>query len=615
MRSVGDAAEDTFALLLATWTVADSRRFLRGLGYSHVIVREATAPPSYYLFSRAEAIRLLDDAVPDLPLTAALALHRDKATASVDCSVPLKGAPKRAVVLRQGELIGFLDLTRPSPGTPTRHAEQGLYPALDAPDRVASGTEFDLHVGFRAVADPRVTHSGKMVFTGVQPTEKCLVVLVADGLELDRMHDELEYPFEGRATFHCRAPLTDGMAVVTAQYFFRNHLAGIGRRRISIGAGGAQAEPSLVPPSPMGFPGPDEPVDMTVTVHNLNDGRLQWSWTAPRPGIQTEEPIFSDQPLRDAARFAADLVSDLETQDFTGVWAARILENKGQTVARYIPDEFLADLRRVHGAVGRPPTLLLITNDVYVPWELAWVGKAFDEVAPGFLAAQTYMGRWLSDPDVAQTPAATVEVRELTAVAAEYTKDSQREPLKEALAERACLVGRWHFVPVEADLEKLQPYVCGVSKDGHLIHFAVHGLSDPTANKQVLILRDGSQLPASALAGRHDPKSPPRFSFVFLNACQVGMAGAEFCQAAGFPGLLLRAGVHGFIAPLWMIDDGLARGIAERFYEATLQASSPVGHALRKERAQYQPEHSTTALAYVYYGNPSLRLRDTRPIA
>lgn len=623
MELLGEVFETSFALLSATWTVAHARRFLRGLDYTHVIVRRAGTPVYYYLYTKAKTDDLLHTARAEQPLWEAFDLHEDRSTVALEGTTPADEAPDRTVVLEQGNVVGFFDVTEKRFGDHTRSAAPlpseksagalEAYPALDAPKQVAPGSAFDVHIGFSAAADPSVAHTGKMVFPDVRPTDQCLLVLVADGVEVDRMHEVLPLRIDARATFHCQAPAADSVATVKAQYFFRNHLVGIGVRRITISSGGANADLSTPPPPPSSirFPGPDEPLDMTVTVNHLKDGQLQWSWTAPNPGIQTTEPFFKE--LKEAARFAADMVRDLKAWNFTGVYAANILDNRGQAVSGLIPKQFFADLRRVYDAVGRLPTLLLITNETYVPWELALVPDRFDKEAPQFLAAQTCMGRWLSDEDVAHPPAVVVDILESTAVAAEYTEDSLKPLLLEALAERKHLAEQWSFAPVEADADQLQPYVIGPSKRGHLIHFALHGLSDPTANNQVLILADGRQLQASALAGKRDPAGPPRFAFVFLNACQVGMAGADFGQAAGFPGLLVHAGVHGFIAPLWTVDDGLARGIAERFYQATLGENSPVGHALQEQRARYQPKHSTTELAYVYYGNPALRLRYTRP--
>ena len=89
------------------------------------------------------------------------------------------------------------------------------------------------------------------------------------------------------------------------------------------------------------------------------------------------------------------------------------------------------------------------------------------------------------------------------------------------------------------------------------------------------------------------------------------MAGSDFCQAAGFPGHFVGVGARGFIAPLWIVDDHQAFELAKRFYHSVLDNDVPVGQALQEERARYQADGPTTPLAYVYYGNPVLRLQHT----
>jgi hypothetical protein len=305
------------------------------------------------------------------------------------------------------------------------------------------------------------------------------------------------------------------------------------------------------------------------------------------------------------------LLRELRTQAYAGDFAANVLLSKGQEITGLMPKGLFETIERVHAAVARPPTLLLITNESYVPWELAWLANPLDPKLPPFLAAQTCMGRWLEDESVDLPPAVTVDVRRATAVAARYDpRQTGLRELKESLAEREAL-GKLKFIPLEARLDDLRAVVSGAVAPGHLIHFAVHGLSAPNENSQTLLLADGHQLSASALSGAYRRGDVPRFVFVFLNACQVGTAGTSFGQAAGFPATLVRRGVLGFVAPLWDVDDALARAFAERFYKDTLTGAETVGAVLRAGRAAYRPDQSTTPLAYIYYGHPALRLTNS----
>jgi CHAT domain-containing protein len=104
---------------------------------------------------------------------------------------------------------------------------------------------------------------------------------------------------------------------------------------------------------------------------------------------------------------------------------------------------------------------------------------------------------------------------------------------------------------------------------------------------------------------------PPGDPFVFLNACQVGGGEQILGDYAGLAEAFLFAGASGVVAPLWSIDDRLARELAVRFYERTFEGAGPAD-VLRRERAAFRSAPdvtSATFLAYQYFGHPALRLR------
>ncbi len=73
------------------------------------------------------------------------------------------------------------------------------------------------------------------------------------------------------------------------------------------------------------------------------------------------------------------------------------------------------------------------------------------------------------------------------------------------------------------------------------------------------------------------------------------------------PGAFVREGACGFVAPLWEVDDRLARQAAIDLYRAALEEDVTIGEALRRYRAAWSTGESSR-LAYVYYGHPGLRL-------
>ncbi len=615
-----DVADDSFVLVPASWLVGLARRFLERAEYTHVIVaREEPARHYYYLYTRLEALETLARQAAEVSVFQAFDLHEWKETESRDAAAAAFAAPGRAVVLDQGRVLGFRDDAAPRTETVRRPGFAGAgpfeaYPALDAPRQVAPQVPFTIYVGFRNEPDSDLEAGDRIVIPEPRPGDVCQVLLISDGIELDCYAVPL--PLQNnvcvRVTGKARPDRDE--AVIHAQYLYEGQPIGAARRTVRVAKQNGP-EPSGPPPASaasrrnpcrVALPELGQYADLVVTVKfSAHDQVLRWAFSAPNPPITDTPP--PGRPLEGARDFAAQLIRDLKTENHTGPGAGNILRNLGQQVFRLIPREFSGHLRRVRDAIGHTPRVLLLTNEAFVPWELALLAEPLDAGALPFLACQTHMGRWLDDEHVALPPPAGVEVKRFFAVAARYGLGSDQRELKEAVAERATLEARWQAVPLEADRKCLDALITG-QPQADTVHFAVHGVSDPQLNHQSLLLADGTVKQAAALVGDYTCGDTPRFAFVFLNACQVGMPGTSLGQAAGFPGVLVRGGARGFLAPLWEVDDQPARAFAEAFYEATLGQNRPVAEILQAQRNTYRAGGPTTPLAYVYYGNPSLRL-------
>ncbi|WP_415098629.1 hypothetical protein [Micropruina sp.] len=74
----------------------------------------------------------------------------------------------------------------------------------------------------------------------------------------------------------------------------------------------------------------------------------------------------------------------------------------------------------------------------------------------------------------------------------------------------------------------------------------------------------------------------------------------------------MRAGARAFVAPLWNVNDTIAKDTALAFYAETIGKGRPVGDVMRELRARFTtafPQRDqTTPLAYAYYGHPGLIL-------
>ncbi len=508
-----------------------------------------------------------------------------------------------------------LDFAIPANGGDVKSFD--AYPALNAPEQVVPAEEFEVTVGFRDDLDPELLEAQPIHIENPPVGAEFLVILLADGAEVtDGHHRRLPLAKDATVKFTCRANPDTNQITLSVDYFYNNQVAGMAKRHLLVAKAGADvptpATKKKLDPCRMSLPSAESQVDLTVTLAKTNEGQLQWTFAAPQPPILSG-PITTS--LADAREFSADLLGELKMQKHTGPWAAQILDNKGQDIADIMPPEFFDILGQVYAAIQRVPTLLLLTEETYVPWELALLEEPLNPDLPPFLAAQTYMGRWLRHEKVVSPPPTRISLERFTVVASEYDKLKSGQPsLPEAIAERKNL--KTYFSQfaqttqaLEATQEDLGKVIFGEKSPGHLIHFAVHGMSDPEANDQFLLLADKKRLSPSALIGSYRCGKTPTFSFMFLNACQVGAAGSSLGQAAGFPGDIIRGGALGFIAPLWEVHDVPARTMAEALYRASLEGGQSMAEFLQNQRANYNREESTTPMAYIYYGHPALHLR------
>jgi hypothetical protein len=491
------------------------------------------------------------------------------------------------------------------------------YPRLEAPAAVAPDERFQVIVGFQAEEDPSLHSVTPIHIENPPPDASLSIMLVSEGAEvLGGNRSSLPLDMRASITFDCQVKPEATEVSLTVFYFYGGVPVGTAMRELAVASsvvavGGA---PPTQRPDPcrLGSVTSEHHVDMTVIVKHTRDGHLYWEFESPHPSVKL---CPFETALTDARGYAGSLIKELQLTGYEGPFAHRILKSKGQELADLMPLEFFETLQQLHKTIGRMPVLLLLTDEPYMPWELARLPTKhlLDSELHPFLGVQTCMGRWFVGKNVACPPPTAVDIERLTVVASEYGQGTGQRKLPEALTEQRNICesfgqsGTLAF-PLEAMTSDLASLL-SLRKPGHLVHFAIHGRSNPGANEQLLILADKARLSPGALTGDHECGQTPDFSFVFLNACQVGTAGSSLGVAAGFPGHLLRDGAFGVIAPLWAIHDEPARMLAEGFYANMLTKRATVAEFLQEQRAGYDSQGTTTPLAYIFYGHPNLRLQ------
>jgi hypothetical protein len=498
-------------------------------------------------------------------------------------------------------------------------ATRTSYARLSCPDAVVAETAFAVEVGLAPTPDPHVLSQPFTVPTG---DYTMTIQLMADGMTLA----------EPGATWRVDLPVTDlapypvvtvdlipdaqqepvRAASIRAMYSIDGNPIGLAIRPVAIVR---TAELIAAAPTPTAAPGVDlalpagqVPPDLTVRIERAgpgSGGQLLFQMLAADPSVDTPDAALAvdigDEPAADLQQISGEMqaVEGKPTQ-----FAA--MRGIALTIADRMPLEFWDVLREVAALhPDRAPTILFLSAEPYVPWELALVDPPLDPSLPPFLSAQATVGRWvLGQRRPPLPPPQSLTVHGLAAVSGIYELPGWQR-LVSAEAEAADLVSAHQAVAVAADTAGVLGLLGG-KPPADVIHFAVHGTSGPDPAADGLILTDGSTLDPIVVLGTPLKAHP----FVFLNACQVGQGQQLLGDQAGLAAAFLSAGASAVIAPLWSIDDALARGIAARFYERALKGEPPA-EIMRTERAAFLDDPATvssTYMAYQYFGHPGLRL-------
>lgn len=522
-------------------------------------------------------------------------------------------------------------------------------PQLDAPEIVQARQAFTVTVGLADVAQPGVI--GGPVVIDLPATVQAFelgVQLIVDGFETAAglqatLQVDRSRVADSAVDFELVAPglLADEptrLSSLRVLYLFEGQVCGMALRRIAVVAAQPQApEPvqghgqvwTQTPPQASevrvqpGLP----PVDLTVVIDqpdgDPSQGRFVWSLSSPHTDALPRGPVPSDLGTG-SAELGGKVITEVQQATLLDM-AELMVTGLGRTIRDAAPIEFWQALRTVRQAMDaaghdRVINVLLLTAEPHVPWELALFDDADKLIAdaPPLLGCQVNLGRWPLDHSELP-PRAHIDVQHMAAVVGDYAARSGWRKLQQAMEEGAQLVQRYQAVQLAADapqIKKLLTARLGEVEPGHgaeAVHFACHGEAlQQHALDAAVILADGMRL--SPLVFANAPLGKRSSPFLFMNACQVGKASELLASFSGFAGEAIKGGFRGFLAPLWSVEDQLARDIALGFYEQVFgdgtRAPRPVAEVLREMRARFADTepNSLTRLAYVFYGHPGLTL-------
>ena len=293
--------------------------------------------------------------------------------------------------------------------------------------------------------------------------------------------------------------------------------------------------------------------------------------------------------------------------------ADRQLRAIGRSLWRTVIPQDLRELYAAEREQWRNSTLMVVSDEPYIPWELVWPygepGSGWQDEDPWCVTLS--LTRWLRRTAQGRGNAGPPGRLSLHALASLAPTDSG---LPSAQTERDMLrtLATGHNLrDLGPDQATWSAAIDLLEEGGYdWLHVAAHGqfYDGPADSASVLRLQDRRELTPQHLAGPeiegHIFRQHPGF---FFNACHSGREGWALTHLGGWADTLISSGAGLFIAPQWQVTDSLALVFATTFYEQLL-AGRTVAEAVLRARLAARTSGDPTWLAYSVYAHPNARL-------
>ena len=618
----------------------------------------------WYPLPLPEIARLLVVAPPDMPLGIALDLHEHGASPTREAtSADVQQGVWTGLVVHGGRAVGYAHaVSQPTrgiefPTAPTAPTEQpttvtpqgsnpapapsSAFPRVDVPEQVAPAAPFTVTVGLGAEVQAGLGGQDIQPLVLTRETTELTVQVKADCFFLEQVRFTLPVDHANLGAHTISVPLVapspprlPWRGRIEVEYSANGLLLGSAWRELTVGA---------VPTTTISTAGGDttiqlasgKAIDLTVSIsRGMAGGKFLWTFTTPHPVELPSEQVETELDRDTAETFALRKVRELGQVAGSANCELKIA-GVAREVAGIMPVWFWKVLTAVWAiakADNRLPTVLLVSKESLVPWELATtdadhvVDRTLVDVnAPQILGAQVVLGRWRpAGPDTpsgvrrpSTRPAESISVKQLAVVVGEYGPATGMRALPQAIEEGKVLTTTYPSVWVKGTDTDVAALLRGVLTDrgspvsAQVLHVAAHGEADPGAplNTGVVLSDSTVHIDESIVLGSEFARTAA--PFVFLNCCQVASDAGGSLLEGGLAAAFLEAGARGFIAPLWSVNDQVAKDTAVRFYQEVVTGKRPVGEVVRELRARFNefPQRDQpTPLAYVYYGHPGLLL-------
>ena len=516
------------------------------------------------------------------------------------------------------------------------------YPRVDVPGTVAAGASFDVVVGLSTEVQPGMP-KGEQALAIARQTGSLDVQIKAENFTVAQIRHTLDVDHDNLAAHTVKIPVIapavteDWRGRIEIEYAADGMLIGTAWRDVLVSPTAAAGAPASTQGGDTAVNlKPQPPIDLTVSIsRGQADDTFLWTFTTPHPVALPDEQVITRLDSDTAETFALRKVRELSRVDGSPTAQLKVT-GVSREIGAQLPLWFwkvLAAVWRVAKDAGRVPTLLLVSQESLVPWELATTEEDYivdrslvDAAAPQLLGAQWAVGRWRpAGPETPSgvrrpgtTPAEKLPVAKLVIVVGQYGPESRQKALEQAIAEGRKLNDDYTSLWVDGTDAQVSSLLLGTLTDrgealqAQVLHVAAHGEVDPNDpnNDGVILSNSAVRIDESIVSGSTFTRTAQ--PLVFLNCCQLGSPTTGALIEGGLAAAFLTNGARAFVAPLWNVNDGIAKDTALAFYDQTINAGRPVGEVMRELRARFTTafpnRDQTTPLAYAYYGHPGLVL-------
>ncbi|MEO8393547.1 MAG: TCAD7 domain-containing protein, partial [Chloroflexota bacterium] len=130
MPLLSEVVSEDFIVLPSTLTAGELRELLGYINTDYVVIHRAEKQEYYYLFTKKEALQILQGLPEPMLLLVALNLHEYTSSPVLDASADAEVAPDRCVVLQDGRAVGVFDAA----AFPTTRSTRFSWPSFGEPE-------------------------------------------------------------------------------------------------------------------------------------------------------------------------------------------------------------------------------------------------------------------------------------------------------------------------------------------------------------------------------------------------------------------------------------------------------------------------------------------------